>query len=318
MLATEGVVASLFVRWVTTPALQRPASTAVLERYGARPADIGAIEHAYLKLFVVFADHRPRDLPAFVRGYLSSFPDETAAVEEVLRQAGFAWPLAPAPEIWLANDRFMTGTTVFDQFRVLPRVHTFDLNAASRVDLLTIDGVTPEIASRIQEAAPYSSLADVDLVPGVTSAIAARLRAMQNSMTAVREANRHANIEDLQLGRLLRPILVRMAGWVLICALAGAWLYGRIRSVPLWRLAVNGLAAALVGLLPAWVFGTVMQIGDQPVAPAVLVLLPVVLFGMPAALWQLARHRAGRQSLRVIAAWTLACAPGVIVVVPVM
>jgi hypothetical protein len=105
---------------------------------------------------------------------------------------------------------------------------------------------------------------------------------------------------------------------LLICASAAAWLYGRVRTLSVWRLALNGLAAALVGLLPALVLGAVLQIGDRPVPAGLLVFLPVVVWGVPAALWQFARHRAGRDGLRVIGAWTLACIPGVLVVVPML
>jgi hypothetical protein len=288
-----------------------------LRPFGVRAADGGLLDVAYLKLFAVLADRRPRDAASFVRAYLSSFPDDAAAVEDVVRRSGLAWPLDPPPEIWLANDRFMTGTTVFDQYRAMPRVHTFDLNAASIVDLLTIGGVGPDVAAVLRQHAPYASLADVDRVPGVTDAIAARLRTMQDAMEAVRQANRHTSIEGLEPMRLFRPILVRVAGWMLICASAAAWLYGRVRPLSVWRLAMNGLAAALVGLLPALVLGAVLQIGDRPVSPGLLVFLPVVVWGVPAALWQLARHRSGRESLRVIGAWTLACVPSILVVVPV-
>jgi hypothetical protein len=40
------------------------------------------------------------------------------------------------------RDGLPVYTTLFDQFRALPRRHTFDLNAASLVDLLTVEGVT--------------------------------------------------------------------------------------------------------------------------------------------------------------------------------
>ncbi|MCK7529330.1 MAG: hypothetical protein MZV64_73170 [Ignavibacteriales bacterium] len=52
------------------------------------------------------------------------------------------------PEIWLANPALQTGTSLFDQFRALPRVHTFDANAASALDWLAVPGVTPDAAEQ--------------------------------------------------------------------------------------------------------------------------------------------------------------------------
>jgi hypothetical protein len=305
LLATEGAISSLFARWVTTPALQQPVTADPLEQ-------------AYVKLFTVFADYRPHDLPAFVRGYTSAFPTEAGAVEDLLRRAGFKVPLVATPEIWLASDRFTTGTTVFDQYRALPRVHTFDLNAASTVDLLTVEGITPALASAIQQGAPYSTLTEVNRVSGMTPAVAARLRGMRDGMDALRAANTRTSLESLRFTRLLRPMFVRAAGWITACAFLAGWLYGRVRPLPAWRLGLNGLAAAVFSLLPAWILGVSFQVGDRLVDPALLACLPVFVCGVPGALWSLIRQRALPPSFRTIAAWTVASVPGVLVVVSML
>lgn len=318
LFATEGVVSSLFSRWVTNPAMQRPvAEPSFYARFGIRPEGGEPLQHAYLKLFAVFADARPHDAAGVVRAYIAAFPEETDAVAALLRQTGFVWPLPNPPEIWLANDAFMTGTTMFDQYRALPRVHTFDLNAASMVDLLTVDGMSMPLAMAIQRGGPYASLDDLARTPGVTAALVERLRAMHASMRAVRAANEQQDIERLELARLLRPVIVRMAVWVIVCAMAAGVCYGLARWLRPWRLALNGLAAALLGFLPACLLGSALQYGDRAVDPTVIVLLPMLICGVPAGIWQLAGRRLPRDAGRVLAAWALACLPALVLTMAV-
>ena len=318
LLASEGVIASLFWRWVTNPAMQHPAeSSAFYARFGTRIEDLSPIGHAYLKLFAVLADRRPDGAAGLVRAYVETFPGETEAVATLMRQIGFVWPLPDVPEIWLANDDFMTGTTVFDQYRALPRVHTFDLNAASLIDLLTVPGLTKDLATSIQRGVPYASVADLERVPGVTRALIGRFQAMHEAMAAVRAANAAQDIEALDLARLVRPIIVRAVAWTLICAVAAAVLSRLVRPRRFWRVAVNGLAAATFGLLPAWVLGSALQYGDRPVDATLFVFLPALVFGVPAALWQLARRRA-TEAARDLLAWVLACLPAALIATPLL
>ena len=317
LLATEGVIASLFSRWMTDTALQQPApDPAMYARFGTSIERVTPLEHAYLKVFTVLADRQPHDAVGVVRGYVAAFPRETDAVAALLRRTGFVWPLPDIPEIWLANDRFMTGTTLFDQYRALPRIHTFDLNAASIVDLLTIDGMSVELASGIRTGAPYASPDDLGRVPGVTSALIDRLRAMQRGMTAVREANAKRDIEQLSLASLFRPVLLRALIWSLVCVAGAAVLYRAVRPTRVWRLLINGLGVAVFGLLPAWVLGSALLIGNRPVDSAWFALLPIAVFGLPAAVWQLARHRRSSNAARALTAWALACLPALLITTP--
>lgn len=317
LLATEGVIAALFSRWVTDPTLQQPASDpAMYARFGTSAGQVAPLEHAYLKLFSVLADRQPHDAAGVVHGYVASFPGEVDAVAALLQRTGFVWPLPDVPEIWLANDRFMTGTTVFDQYRALPRIHTFDLNAASIVDVLTIDGISLELATAIRTSAPYASLDDLRRVPGVTSALTDRLRTMQRGMTAVREANAMRDIEQLNLATLFRSLLIRVLIWSLVCLAGSAMLYRTVRPARAWRLLLNGLGIVAFGLLPAWVLGSTLQIGSRPVDPTWFTLLPAVMFGLPAAVWQVARYRRSTDATRALAAWMLACLPVFLITTP--
>jgi hypothetical protein len=317
LVATEGVVASLFSRWVTDPILQRSvAASGFYARFGVAAGDVAPIEHAYLKIFSVLADRRPHDTAALLRDYVVTFPDEADAVAAVARRTGLAWPLPEVPEIWLANDQFLTGTTLFDQYRALPRVHTFDLNAASLVDLAGVGGMSVELAGAIQQGAPYASLADLARVPVMTRAIAERFREMQSGMIAIREANAGDDIEAIDLMRLFRPVVLRAVVWILLAAAAAAWLYGRVRALRVWRLAVNGFAGSAASLVPAWILGAALQYGERPVEPALIAVAPIAALGLMAALWHVVRHRRARDAARVFAAWLVTAIPPLLVITP--
>jgi hypothetical protein len=317
LLSSEGVIAALFVRWLTDPDLGRSTDAAPLDdRFGVTTATLAPIERTYLKLFSVMAERHTHDAAALIRGYVETFPEEAGAVADLVRKTGFPWPLPDAPEIWLANDQFMTGTTLFDQYRAVPRVHTFDLNSASTVDLLTVEGVSMPLATAIQRDAPYVSVDDVARVPGVTGALVSRFRHMRQAMQAVRDANAREDIESVNLERLIRPALVRAAMWILVGAIFAGWLYARVRRLGAWRLGLNGLAASAFGLLSAWILGAALRSGSGAVDPALFLFLPVLGFGVPAALWQIAWRRSPREAGRVLAAWTAACLPAVAIAVP--
>ncbi|HHY35067.1 MAG TPA: helix-hairpin-helix domain-containing protein [Firmicutes bacterium] len=92
------------------------------------------------------------------------------SVIDVTAAQGFS----SGPGIWPANPEFEIGTSVFDQYRALPRTHTFDLNAASLVDLCTIKGVDQPLAQRIRELGPYQSVDELRKVPGLTPGLMRR------------------------------------------------------------------------------------------------------------------------------------------------
>ena len=68
--------------------------------------------------------------------------------------------------------------------------------------------------------------------------------------------------------------------------------------------------------MPAWVLGAALLVGDRPVESTWFVLLPIVAFGVPAALWQLARRRGVNAAARVLIAWAVACVPALLVTTP--
>jgi DNA uptake protein ComE-like DNA-binding protein len=298
MLATEGVVSALFARWIADPALQagrRPE--AFYAPFGVKAADLAPVENACLKLFHVLDRAKPHDAAALARAYREAFPDETPAVERVMREIGFDSEWRPSPELWLANDDFKTGTTLFDQFRGLPRTHTFDLNAASVVDLMSVKGMTRPTATAILRGAPYASLAELRRVPEVGPDLAAGFARMDGAMQKLRAAGAE---ESGSLGKsaILKPYAYRAAVWLAVTALLAAGVYVRARRVRWWRAALNGLTVALLGLGAAW--------SSDALGGAIAWLSPVAVFGVPAALWQLVRRKPAAAGARVLAAWGLA------------
>ena len=306
MLSTEGVVSALFYRWATSELLQQKYRDAAFYAQFDAPRDqVALLENLYLKIFHVLHARKPKNTIQLIADYRAEFPDETEAVDAVVREVLLGQALPSAPSLWLANRDFKTGTRLFDQFRRAPRTHTFDLNTASVVDLLTVPGVDLVTANAIVAGAPYATLEDLRGVPGFSPALAERFRRMAAQMVSVK-----ASQEDVESHFPLREILVsyvwRAVFFLMATALAGAMLYRCIRRVRWYRAVLNGLAASLLCLLLGW-------IAAGPFVASAAVLL---LFGLPAALWQLWRQRSAPQAIRVFLAWLAAVLPAWLVQTP--
>ena len=299
LVSTEGFVSTLMYRWMTSPDLQgRFRDDRFYEAFGVARSAVDPIDNVYLKLFAVLALHKPHDLVALVRAYVRTFEDEASLLDSLLRENGLVIPASLPPEIWLESARLQTGTTLFDQYRAMPRRHTFDLNAASRVDLLGIPGVTPELAQAVLHAAPFSGIDDVARVGGVTPAMLGEMQLMAARMRRTRASALEDRV-SMDLSRILRPIGLRALIWLLVAAIAGALGYRLVRRLHVARLALNGLAAAIVALAVAWVFVS---------APWQVIAAPAIVFGVPGALWSLVR-RPWVEAVRVMGGWLAAAAP---------
>ena len=298
MLTTEGVVSALFSRWVADKALQTSyREESFYEPFGVKRKDVPPLENGYLKLFHVLDVAKPHDAAALVRAYLATFPEEAPAVESVMQYIGIDPHWQPLVEIWLANTAFTTGTTLFDQFRGRPRAHTFDLNTASIVDLMSVEGVTREAGEAIRRGAPYSGLSDLRRVPAVTPDLAARFARMDGAMQRLRaEAVEETASSDLPA--ILMPYGYRALLWLVMSAALAAFLYLWVRPVRWWRAVLNGLFATLLGISAAWL--------SDAMGGAVAWLLPVAALGVPAAFLQLMGRKSATSSGRVLAAWALA------------
>jgi hypothetical protein len=213
LLSSEGVIASLFVRWVGCSAIRdaRPEAS-FFKVFGIDPAEVSPLENAYLKLFYVLGDHRPRNAREIASAYASEFPDESEAVDSVVSEVTCGGGFSSYPEIWLANPDFQVGTSVFDQYRVLPRIHTFDLNAASLVDLCSVPGVDKALAARIAGSTPYRSVTDLRRLQGVSDDLVERLVGMQSGMDALRRTRETTEEMETKFMASVGVILSSYAG----------------------------------------------------------------------------------------------------------
>ncbi len=325
MASTEGVVAALFVRWVTDPRIQqRRREDAFYAPFGVASGDVGPLENAYLKLFHAFSVSRPSDVCEAIDGYKAAFPDEASIVDDVVRTISLGRSFARPPAIWLANDAFHVGTSLFDQFRTMPRVHTFDLNAASLVDLVAIPGVSRSTADAIRQHAPYRSLEELGRVSVVDGMLYQRFRALYDRSLAMR-SNPGDEESGLSLGAILRPYVIRAIILILVAGLLGAAAY---------RVAVpRGWARAILDGLGAAILAFFLEIALEFPVGVLGAIAPPVVFGLPAAVWCLVfpartaralatrgsdNHHPGRlrSALAVLFAWALAPLPLVLLMTP--
>ncbi|MBZ5498177.1 MAG: hypothetical protein LAP85_17390 [Acidobacteriia bacterium] len=308
LLATEGVVSSLFYRWGTSEAVrQHYRDEEFYARFGASRTQVTPLENCYLKLFHVLFTKKPLDTAALINAYKSVFPDESVSIDALVQETLMGQPLEATPAIWLANRDFQTGTSLFDQFRSIPRTHTFDLNAATLVDLLGVPGMTRRLAELILKNAPYSSLTDLGRLPAYPQAMLDQFIRMSQEMDRLRASS----AEDetmLNLSTILWSYGRRALIILALATAGGAFLYRRARPAGWMRAVSNGFAASLFVLALAWL---TMGTGAH-----VAFLGPVVLLGIPAALWHMARHRRPALAAKVLLAWAGAAIPAVLLAYP--
>jgi len=304
LLSSEGVIAHLFWRFASDPALQhRFLDERTCAAFGVTNADLSPLENVYLKLFVALFEGRPATAAELLRAYVRRFPEDATDTERVVRGALLGQDLPAAPEIWLANGALMTGTSLFDQFRALPRQHTFDANAASEFDWLTVPGVTREMAARLLAHAPYKRIDDVLAVPGLGPDVKNRVVAMAKDMDELR-ARAASEEESLSLTTILLPYLWRLIAVLALTTAAGAWLARRAGARRWWSATAVALVSSLAVIALAWV------VTSPPWYP---VFAPVVLFGAPWGLWRLLRQRAPRAAAAALAVWAAASIPAVLI-----
>jgi len=310
MLSIEGVVAHLFYRWANDPIIQDNFQDDDFYRqFGAVQEEISPLENTYLKIFYVLHTHKTLHTAALIRQYIKAFPGDADALQQVVWATIAGQDLVESPEIWLANMEFQTGTTLFDQFRGLRRPHTFDLNAASLVDLVSIPGMEFEEAERILQGAPYESLGEMMNEHNFSPDLRTRFGSMSEEMDRLRSEGA-GDVAALSLKSILMPFLWHaLISWGLAGA-AAAVLYQTImrEHSRLYRSLLNGFAAAFAGLLLSWLF--FMSGG------LLALCVPLAAFGIPGALWQLLRNHDRREALRILIAWFAASLPPFILVRP--
>lgn len=307
LLSTEGVVATLFHRIVTNAAVQRAdRDAAFYARFGTTRDEIDPLMNAYLKVFVAIRQGG-YDTLRVVKAYQRLFPEERGTIDAIVHDVFLGQPAIAPAELWVLNDAVRIGTSLFDQYRGIPRPPAFDLNAASRADLIAVPGVDLALAERIIQASPFASIDDLRRIDGMPAAVTARFqdmrRAIENPPTAGTEEE-----ENLSFRAVLMPYVWRaLAAWG-ICAAIGAVLYRQVRKLRVWRLTVNGIAAAIVALLVGWTL--------DPGFGLVALAAPVACFGLPGALIRGVRTRSPREAALVLGAWVAAGAAAAVAVTP--
>jgi hypothetical protein len=175
-------------------------------------------ENVYLKLFDVM--HRSfewGDWPAvaLIQGYARRFPDEAAPICDVFlevtrgvtvereaalrhREPGYLAALRDrvlagrvaldgnlGRAIWMSAPTMTFGLGVYRYF-IVPTSFTFDLNAADVPDLLSVPGVSPQMAEAIVGAREarghFAEVNDLAIVPGVTPPLLESFRSMAETM----------------------------------------------------------------------------------------------------------------------------------------
>ena len=94
LLSTEGVVSSLFYRWVTNDPIQRRYRDAEFyTRFGTTGAEVTPLENCYLKLYHVLFTCKPTDTAELIAGYKTVFPEESALIDAVVQEILFKHPI---------------------------------------------------------------------------------------------------------------------------------------------------------------------------------------------------------------------------------
>ncbi len=302
-LSIDGPVAHLFWTLVTDHALQhRYRDAEFYADFGVGPADLTPLDNVYLKLFAALAEVRPSTTAELLRGWSQRWPDDHGDLDRITREA-LGGPLPDAPEIWLASDTFVTGTTVFDQFASLARRHTFDANAAEVFDWLTVPGITGDVAHALVAAAPFSSFDALRSHAAVTVGVAATLTSMHNAMN---RPLADSSAESLSFVALFSGLLWRVALLVAASALLATWL-ARLAGTR------RGWAALSIGLTAsALVFATTWGV----IAP---VWFPAAVLGVCALPWSITavgRRRSLGSALIPIRIWFVAALPAFVITWP--
>lgn len=315
VLAIEGAMAGLAYAWASDAALQsyRPAAD-FYALFGTTAEQVSPVQNVWLKIIHAMYLRKAEDGAQLIDGYLQVFPEEAPALERLVSRLFGVPRLGSPPQLWLANEDFRTGTTVFDQFRGAPRTHTFDLNAASTIDLRSVPGVDLPLARRILAAAPYEAIGDLARVDGMSPDLLDRFGAMQQHMRQLLE--RAVDEEDsLSISAIVMPSVWRLLTALTGCAVLGAALYHEVRRrgpAPArpawWRATVAGASASAVGIACGWAAGGLA--GPGALAGVTL------LFGLPAAAWCLLRRRGGRAAAQALLAWVAAALPAALAVTP--
>lgn len=306
-LSIDGPVAHLFWRLAIDEALQlRYLDDGFYAQFGVSRQNVSPLENVYLKMFAVLARVRPATTADLFAGWKVMLPGDADDLSRVLSAALGQPDIPQPPSIWLANEAFVTGTTIFDQYRSLPRMHTFDVNAAEVFDWQTVPGLTPESARALVDSAPYATLDDVLRHASLDAGTRDQIRAMATTMSQ-RSAEPRDGAESVNLATLLSGYVWRVGLLILVAALPASWLARRAGARRISTSILIGIVASLLVTLLGW---TLVASWWVPI------IAPMVLCGVPWAAVALLRQRTVTGPAIALCVWLVAALPAGLLTYP--
>jgi len=225
-------------------------------------------------------------------------------VYAVVQDSLLGQTLPDAPEIWLASDALMTGTSLFDQFRALPRPHTFDANAATMLDWISVPMITSAEASALLAGAPYATMDDLMASAAVSAGTRGRIVDMAAAMDRLRTRGSDEE-ETLSLSTILVSYLWRLGVLIAGCTLGGAWLARRAGARRWWAAATIALGSSMLVIFAAWIV----------IGPAWLpFLVSPLLGGVPLMAWRMFRRRQNHHAAEAMIMWAAASVPALLLI----
>jgi len=186
--ATEGVIASFFYHLMKGDLKYLPADTGIINQFLPieRKSDktfgneLDPLEKQYMKIFYVLNKHvnftltEKSQLIDFVYGYCLEFPTEKEAIYKIFEEStGYSPTIDPGKELWITNHDHEHGILVMEQFGgiTLP-FYTFNLNAATKADLRTFQGITEneaeKIIDHIENNGPFFTYSRLESIDGIS------------------------------------------------------------------------------------------------------------------------------------------------------
>ena len=163
--ATEGVINSFFTHLTTSDLSRHYLDTSFYLTFLADGRDSSGTpqewfrpwQNQFIKYFKVFHDHvvlnnsEKSQLADFIDGYIKEFPSEEEGVKRVYKEVFHTeYSNAVPPPLWILVKDHHHRLLVLDPFGSLTvPIYTFDLNAAEKSDLQTIEGISASEAQKI-------------------------------------------------------------------------------------------------------------------------------------------------------------------------
>jgi hypothetical protein len=184
--STEGVVSAFFSGLVLSSLNEKYLPTEFYTPFVKDSLSVNnlrlkiiPLHNEYIKIFKVLQKHVKTNstergqLFDFADGYCREFPDESAQLNEILRETtGVSEIPGSLPELWILNTNVKYKYWVMAQFGLTVPYYAFNLNAADSLDLLTLDGISKEDASIItgfrEKNGFFLSADEIKNVPGLS------------------------------------------------------------------------------------------------------------------------------------------------------